>query len=176
VSIGYFAPWREAESARPGWPACRRWTGGGVVVHDGDFTFSLVAPRAESWSVLRPDESYRVLHLALASALHHTGCGATLFNGETQGAAACFAKPVRYDVVDGTRKVAGGAQRRTKRGLLHQGSIRQSGLGAGFAQRLASILAAETGPWTPPESFEEATAALQSTKYGRDEFLRKERP
>lgn len=176
VSIGYFVPWREAAATRPGWPVCRRWTGGGVVVHDGDFTFSLAAPRTESWSVLRPDESYRVLHLALASALEDAGCEAVLFQGEAQGAAACFAGPVRYDVVDGTRKVAGGAQRRTKRGLLHQGSVRQSGLEAGFGQRLAATLAAETEPWSPPESFEAETADLQTSKYGRDEFLRKERP
>jgi lipoate-protein ligase A len=126
--------------------------------------------------VLRPDESYRVLHLALASALHDAGCEAVLFQGEAQGAAACFAGPVRYDVVDGTRKVAGGAQRRTKRGLLHQGSVRQSGLEAGFGQRLAATLAAETESWTPPESFEAETTDLETSKYGRDEFLRKEQP
>ena len=176
VSVGYFIPWREAEATRPGWPVCRRWTGGGVVVHDGDFTFSVVAPRTEPWSVLRPDESYRLLHLALGSALHGAGCEAVLFEGAAQGAAACFAGPVRYDVVDGTRKVAGGAQRRTKRGLLHQGSVRQSGLEAGFGQRLAATLAAETEPWTPPENFEAETADLQTSKYGRDPFLRKERP
>ena len=176
VSVGYFIPWREAEATRPGWPVCRRWTGGGVVVHDGDFTFSVVAPRTEPWSVLRPDESYRLLHLALGSALHGAGCEAVLFEGAAQGAAACFAGPVRYDVVDGTRKVAGGAQRRTKRGLLHQGSVRQSGLEAGFGQRLAATLAAETEPWTPPENFEAETADLQNSKYGRDPFLRKERP
>ena len=176
VSVGYFIPWREAEATRPGWPVCRRWTGGGVVVHDGDFPFSVVAPRTEPWSVLRPDESYRLLHLALGSALHGAGCEAVLFEGAAQGAAACFAGPVRYDVVDGTRKVAGGAQRRTKRGLLHQGSVRQSGLEAGFGQRLAATLAAETEPWTPPENFEAETADLQTSKYGRDPFLRKERP
>jgi lipoyl(octanoyl) transferase len=176
VSIGYFVPWGAAEATRPGWPVCRRWTGGGVVVHDGDFTFSLVAPRSEPWSVLRPGESYRLLHLALESALQAAGCEAVLFEGPAQGAAACFAGPVRYDLVDGTRKVAGGAQRRTKRGLLHQGSVRQPGLEAGFGQLLAATLAAETEPWTPPEGFEAETKNLQTCKYGRDEFLRKERP
>jgi hypothetical protein len=78
--------------------------------------------------------------------------------------------------VDGTRKVAGGAQRRTKRGLLHQGSVRQPGLEAGFGQLLAATLAAETEPWTPPENFEAETSDLQTSKYGRDVFLRKERP
>lgn len=176
VSIGFFVPWAEAEATRPGWPVCRRWTGGGVVLHDGDFTFSLIAPRSESWSVLRPAESYRVLHLALASALHAAGCEAALFEGAARGAAACFAGPVRYDLVDGNRKVAGGAQRRTKRGLLHQGSVRQSGLEADFGQRLASTLAWQTEAWNPPENFEAETTDLRTSKYGRDGFLRKDRP
>ena len=176
VSIGYFVPWREAGATQPGTPVCRRWTGGGVVVHDRDFTFSLVAPRTESWSVLRPDESYRVLHLALASALEDAGCEAVLFDQEARGGASCFAGPVRYDVVDWTRKIAGGSQRRTKRVLLHQGSIRQKGLESGFGQRLAASLAAETERWSTPENFEAETTDLQASKYGRDEFLRKERP
>ena len=35
----------------------------------------------------------------------------------------CFAKPVRADVMIDGRKIAGAAQRRTRRGLLQQGSI-----------------------------------------------------
>ena len=73
VSAGYFVPWAEAESARPQLPVCRRWTGGGVVVHDNDLTFALVAPRKEAWARLRPDESYRILHAALVGALREAG-------------------------------------------------------------------------------------------------------
>jgi lipoate-protein ligase A len=40
-----------------------------------------------------------------------------------QGQYECFQKPVRGDVVTDGRKLAGGAQRRTKSGMLHQGSI-----------------------------------------------------
>jgi len=174
VSIGYFVPWREAAAVRPGWPVCRRWTGGGVVVHDDDFTFMLTAPRTEAWSRLRPDESYRVLHMAVAVALRGAGCAATLFDGAVKGDAACFAGPVRYDVVDGARKVAGGAQRRTKRGLLHQGSIRQDGLGPEFGFVLADVLSSSTTVWNPKTNFEEEVAALALGKYARDEFLRRE--
>jgi lipoate-protein ligase A len=174
ISIGYFVPWREAATVAPGWPVCRRWTGGGVVVHDGDFTFTLTAPRAEAWSRLRPEESYRVLHVAVATALRGMGCAATLFDGAVRGEAACFAGPVRYDVVDGARKVAGGAQRRTKRGLLHQGSIRQDGLGPEFGSVLADVLSSSTTVWNPKTNFEEEVAALALGKYARDEFLRRE--
>lgn len=174
VSIGYFVSWREAAGMGPGWPVCRRWTGGGVVVHAGDFTFALTAPRAEAWARLRPDESYRVLHVAVATALRGTGCEPTLFDGEMKGAAACFAGPVRYDVVDGARKVAGGAQRRTKRGLLHQGSIQQAGLDAGFGASLADALSCETTTWQPPPGFESEVDTLARGKYTRDDFLRRE--
>ena len=174
VSIGYFVPWREAAAVRPGWPICRRWTGGGVVVHDDDFTFTLTASRSEAWSRLRPEESYRVLHVAVATALRGMGCAATLFDGAMKGEAACFAGPVRYDVVDGARKVAGGAQRRTKRGLLHQGSIRQDGLGPEFGPALADALSSSTTTWNPPSAFEDEVAALALGKYARDEFLRRE--
>jgi len=174
VSIGYFIPWREAAAVRPGWPVCRRWTGGGMVVHDNDFTFTLTAPRTEAWSRLRPEESYRVLHVAVAAALRGMGCAAMLYDGAVHGEAACFAGPVRYDVVDGARKVAGGAQRRTKRGLLHQGSIRQNGLGPDFGPSLADVLSSSRTTWNPPPSFEDEVAALAVGKYARDEFLRRE--
>ena len=43
---------------------------------------------------------------------------------DATGLAQCFANPVNHDVVgpDGL-KVAGAGQRRTRRGLLHQGSV-----------------------------------------------------
>ena len=176
VSAGYFTPWRDATATRPDLPVCRRWTGGGVVVHEKDFTFSLVAPRSEVWARLRPDESYRILHLALAEAMRAAGIDAAVFDGGSAGEAECFAGPVRHDVVSGKTKIAGGAQRRTKRGLLHQGSIQSAGLGPDFAAVLAAHLAVENIPWSEPSGLEETISALASGKYGRDDFLRRERP
>lgn len=173
ISLGYFTPWQEAAAARTDLPVCRRWTGGGVVVHENDFTFALTAPRSEAWARLRPEESYRVVHAALAGALRQAGHAATMFDGEARGGAACFAGPVRYDVIDGARKIAGGAQRRTKRGLLHQGSIQEANLNPDFAGAFAAALATETTTWDAPISFEETVATLDREKYGREDFLRK---
>jgi len=176
VSAGYFVPWKEAQSTRPDLPVCRRWTGGGVVVHENDFTFALIAPRSEAWSRLRPDESYRVLHLATTGALRAAGIEAAVFDGSPAGGAECFAGPVRYDVMQGTRKIAGGAQRRTKRGLLHQGSVQGTALGADFAPVLAAHLAGESAPWQAPDGLEDSVSALLREKYAREDFLRREVP
>ena len=174
VSAGYFVPWKEAQSARPDLPVCRRWTGGGVVVHENDFTFALVAPRSETWSRLRPDESYRVLHLAATEALGTAGIDAMVFDGSPAGGAECFAGPVRYDVMRGAQKIAGGAQRRTRHGLLHQGSVQGTGLGVDFAAILAAHLARESAPWEAPNSLENSVSALVREKYAREDFLRRE--
>ena len=174
VSAGYFVPWTEAESARPQLPVCRRWTGGGVVVHENDLTFALVAPRKEEWARLRPDESYRVLHLAMVGALREAGIEANLFALGATAGAECFAGPVRHDVMSGTRKIAGGAQRRTKHGLLHQGSIQVNGLGPDFPSLLAAYLAEETGPWNPSSAFEKRVSGLVREKYAQAHFLRRE--
>ena len=170
VSCGYFGSWQEATAARPDLPVCRRWTGGGVVVHDGDFTFSLVVPRRESWASMRPRDTYRTLHEAMAAALRLAGVDAALANKD-EGPEQCFAAPVRDDVLAGGRKVAGGAQRRTKQGLLHQGSIQNTEIGRDFPGLLAANLACETAAWRPPEELEETARNLVRTKYGSDEFM-----
>ncbi len=69
-------------------------------------------------------ESYRLLHGAVTEALKLAGIAAELApccgpNDRN----VCFAGPVQYDIVVAGAKVAGAAQRRLKRGLLHQGSI-----------------------------------------------------
>ena len=96
-----------------------------------------------------------------------------MFDGEARGSASCFAGPVRYDVIDGARKIAGGTQRRTKRGLLHQGFIQGANPDPDFAEAFAGALATETTTWDAPQSFELTAANLEREKYGREDFLRK---
>ncbi len=54
----------------------------------------------------------------------------------------CFANPVRADVMIDGRKVAGAAQRRTRAGLLQQGSVQYVDLGNGLAERFVQALSA----------------------------------
>lgn len=170
VSAGFFVPYDSAQAVRPDLPVCRRWTGGGVVVHEGDFTFSMAVPRHEKWALMRPRDAYHSLHRAIANALRQSGVSVELAQEDT-GQEECFASPVRDDVLADGRKVVGGAQRRTRRGLLHQGSIQIEGIRRNFTSLLAANLAIETTPWHPRHELEENVRQLAYTKYAREEFL-----
>jgi len=173
VSIGYFTPLEAAERVCRGLPVCRRWTGGGIVVHEGDFTFSLTVPRGEALAAARPAESYRRLHLALAAALREAGTATALAAGSASAPAECFAGPVEHDLVAGGTKIAGGAQRRTRHGLLHQGSVQTSRpLGSGFGRLLAATLNDSVAVWVPPEGWEDEVKRLAAGKYRSPDFLR----
>lgn len=148
---------------------CRRPTGGGVVDHRDDWTYSLAIPRGHPFEEARATQSYRAIHEALAGALAAAGAKVTLKpvaeplpEGEPGGPAGiCFQRAEIFDVVHaGTgAKIAGGAQKRNKRGLLFQGSIWKPAAGGSsvdwdvfggdFVSRLAAALgaSAEQTPW-----------------------------
>lgn len=148
-SIGYFGGLEEARAAFPAdmqW--VRRWTGGGTVDHRADWTYTVVSPFDESLTRLKGAESYRLLHDALAEALRMESIDARLSTGtEATGASLCFENPVSHDLMDSSRrKLAGAGQRRTKKGLLHQGSVSaacDASVSKTRARRLASCLALE---------------------------------
>lgn len=122
---------------------------------------------------MRPSESYQRIHLALAEALRSQGIEADLSQAQGPALGDCFAGAVKHDVMAGATKIAGGAQRRTRHGLLHQGSVQcAANLGPGFALALARTLAAFVEIWTPPSGLEEKVESLARKKYASPEFLR----
>ena len=126
VSFGYFEPWWTVAECFPGYDLVRRWTGGGVVEHQHDWTYSLLIPRADPLTNLPAGESYRLIHASLRQALQTVGFDKVEFCTEQNTdsvSRACFAKPVRHDLLLAGCKVSGAAQRRTRDGLLHQGSV-----------------------------------------------------
>lgn len=173
VSAGYFGSMASAAQVRPDLPLCRRWTGGGVVVHEEDFTFALIVPRGDRLAAARPMESYRLIHQALADALRTLGLSSSLAGEETLASHECFARPVRHDLVTQGRKIAGGAQRRTRSGLLHQGSVQGAGGdNSSLAPALANSLSRSVENWAPPAGLQERILALTGQKYASGEFLR----
>lgn len=128
---------------------CRRPTGGGIVDHRNDWTYALVVPRAHAWYDTKASDSYRIVHECLTAALVELGvpaelkgCGEEADHGseaaEDKGqkvacgpAGVCFQKAERFDVVNARTgaKIAGAAQKRSKHGMLFQGSIEKSAVG-----------------------------------------------
>ena len=127
VSFGYFEKSASARRTARGQAVVRRWTGGGIVEHGEDLTYSLCVPRSCPFATLRSGESYRRVHAAVAAALSRCGVAAATHDLAASPAAgelnACFERPVLHDLVAAGRKIAGGAQRRNRTGLLHQGSV-----------------------------------------------------
>ena len=149
-SVGYFGNLADARASFPGVEWVRRWTGGGTVDHRTDWTYTVVAPTGEMLADARGAESYRLLHTVLAEVLAAAGITARLSSGSAEtGAAACFENPVSHDILDAaSRKIAGAGQRRTKHGLLHQGSVATACDPALFAASLAESW--ETCEFYPP--------------------------
>jgi lipoate-protein ligase A len=140
VSFGYFQKFPAHLAGE--YAIVRRPTGGGVVYHRDDTTYTVIAPPEHPLARLKTAAAYEQIHRAVAAAL-----GAVALHKaplvSPAGQYECFQKPVQGDVMAGGRKLAGGAQRRTKWGLLHQGSIaarvRAPELQAGFAAVLAAV-------------------------------------
>ena len=117
-----------------GWTAVRpvrRATGGGVVFHDGDLTFSLVFP----WGRLcAADEIYRKIHQGISAALESAGVMASLWSPPLRPGGlseSCFVRAEPMDLVDMRgRKLLGGALRKKAGKGLYQGSMRTEGLGS----------------------------------------------
>lgn len=120
VSLGYFQPAALAGER----PFVRRYTGGGLVDHERDVTYTIVLPRAHPWMELSAPESYCTIHRGVQAALAACGIESELTPAAHAGdSEACFQKPVKFDIVAGACKLSGAAQRRTREGMLHQGSI-----------------------------------------------------
>jgi lipoate-protein ligase A len=124
-SFGYFQKLemvRRELGAFPG-TLMRRWTGGGMVDHQADLPYSLILPSQHPWSRLPTAQSYQKIHSALAQALRQQGLDAKLATGAPSAGSQCFRSPVTADVMLEGHKIAGAAQRRSRHGTLHQGSI-----------------------------------------------------
>ena len=127
VSFGYAqAPGALPERAN-GFVYVRRPTGGGIVFHDDDLTYTLAIPPEHPFCRLDRMESYRVIHEAVMDAVRDLGTVASLAEADmgdhTKATLQCFVSPTLHDILGKSGKLAGAAQRRGHSGILHQGSI-----------------------------------------------------
>jgi lipoyl(octanoyl) transferase len=186
LSFGYFGRFTDVADHAAERDLVRRWTGGGIVFHGEDLTYSIVIPADDAAFNESSIAYYEKVHLVLADALNAIGEPAVVARGvhpgrstiETRAAISasgysCFANPVRADVMIAGRKVAGAAQRRTRRGLLQQGSIQGIQLRDGLAERFARALSANCGERKINQEMLNRARRLAQHKYGTDSWLRK---
>ncbi len=125
----------------------KRPTGGGIVFHNCDLAFSVLLPAHHPAFSLNPLENYAFVNKAVAWAIHEMIPHSTeLLAAEPKTIqeecrSFCMAKPTKYDVMVQGKKVGGAAQRKTRHGYLHQGSISLGHLSNDF---LCEVLASET--------------------------------
>ncbi len=124
TTFGYFQRHADVAQATLLRPLVRRPTGGGMVPHDRDWTYSLAVPPGHAWYELRAIDSYRSVHAWVVVALSRLGVTAELApccRQVTPG--QCFQGWEKFDVLWSGRKIGGAAQRRNRQGLLIQGSV-----------------------------------------------------
>ena len=183
VSIGYIQDYSAAPQSN--YTIVRRPTGGGVVFHDVDMTYTVVIPSGHWIEKENRLESYHIFHRVLIYALAELNINSELVNSEmkpvNRATMQCFSSPTRYDIIaNGIKKeakVAGAAQRRTKNGILHQGSIvienisfRKQKLTEALLSAFKSKLNIEFINYKPSESLMFSAQKLAETKYSKDSW------
>lgn len=107
----------------------RRPTGGGVVFHLWDLAFSVLVPAKSKLYSANTLENYQLINRVVQEiAKEWVGEGINLTIDDAdfhvkECTYFCMARPTKYDVVVGGKKIAGAAQRKTREGFLHQGTI-----------------------------------------------------
>lgn len=130
----------------------KRPTGGGIVFHNCDFAFSVLVPKSHPHFTKTTLENYAFINTKVKVAIgrflqkEFGGKDLQFLKEENEPLDAsctsfCMAKPTKYDVMLEGQKVGGSAQRMTKFGYLHQGSILLGGLSEEF---LHSVLLPKT--------------------------------
>jgi lipoate-protein ligase A len=176
ASFGYFQKYSDVERLTHLRPLIRRPTGGGIVPHDHDWTYSAVFPPQHPWYSISAIESYRQMHHWIQSAFAGMNISTELAPCCLKSAPGqCFAGHERFDLLWHQKKIAGAAQRRTKQGLLVQGSIQppQGAAKADWQKAFCDLARAQWGiEWKPLDlepSLEERVRKLTTQKYATRE-------
>lgn len=140
ITFGYTQKWSEVEALFEGdLRLCRRLTGGGIVDHRNDWTYALAIQASLSAAHSQANHLYLQIHKSLASALLEQEIQTQLApcqrdcsqaaSTTPQRVSQCFVQPAANDVLsaDGN-KIAGAAMKRTREGILIQGSVDRTAL------------------------------------------------
>ncbi len=114
-----------------GFDLAKRPTGGGVVFHVWDLAFSVLIPAESSLFSQNTLDNYEFINQIVFSVVQDFAGKSALMSLTPHDATIkspdqaffCMARPTKYDLVVGKRKIAGAAQRKMRQGFLHQGTI-----------------------------------------------------
>ncbi len=124
ATFGYFQKYADVELMTGLRPLLRRPTGGGLVPHKQDWTYSVAFPPGHEWYQLKAEESYQRVHEWIRDAFTQIGLVTELSPCcQKDMPGQCFIGAEKHDLLYGGKKIAGAAQRRNKHGLLIQGSV-----------------------------------------------------
>ena len=178
ATFGYFQKWAEVAAATRLRPLVRRPTGGGLVPHEADWTYSVAFPAGHEWHGLRAVESYRRVHDWLRLAFAECGVATELASdAQKPQPGQCFIGHEKFDLLWRGQKIAGAAQRRNQLGLLIQGSVQPPPVPLARAALEAALCAVAAAQWQvrwtplPPDAAWRARVEeLRLHKYAQENY------
>lgn len=162
----------------------RRPTGGGIVFHESDLTFSFIFRSPGVY--FEPGKTYDRLHSAISAEYSRLGIPFGLLSEKTKDYSVndpvmdCFSKPVDKDILYNGKKVLGGALRKLGDYMLYQASFQAPDARSAAKRHKNAIIKAlgeEFGlKWEsaaiPPEALER-TRRVAREKYRADGWNRR---
>jgi lipoate-protein ligase A len=128
ITLGYFQDYQPETipEEMKSLDVVRRLTGGGAILHHHELTYSCSLPSENRWQE-SPSDLYSEIHQVIRDALARQGF-ACEFRGVSKSFPAgepflCYSRGDERDLVHGSHKVVGSAQRRRKGAILQHGSI-----------------------------------------------------
>jgi lipoyl(octanoyl) transferase len=188
ATFGYFQKFSGVACATKLRPLIRRPTGGGIVPHDADWTYSFIVPPEHSWHRLKAEESYRRIHEWIQRAFAELKTETELApqaksaSNDPQSAipSACFIGHEKSDLLWHGKKIAGAAQRRNQLGLLIQGSVQPPPVPVqrgNFENAMRAVaekhFAVNWIDFTPDAALQEQAKQLADEKYSRTAYNQK---
>lgn len=122
VTYGYFIKpdlWLKTDSG----DVARRPTGGGLIFHEEDFSFTVALPLDHPITKLPTLQRYQLINNQLLRVLNFSSISMLKHRIEDGIDQLCMANPTEYDLMYKQKKIAGAAQRKNRQGFIHQCSL-----------------------------------------------------
>lgn len=125
ITYGYFIDPKKhlKENVTHYFDLAKRPTGGGILFHEADFSFSLFIPRTDARFSEDIVKNYHWINSCVLKVMQRRYPDLSLFEMETEDSNFCMGAKSSCDLLLGQKKVGAAAQRISKRGFLHECSL-----------------------------------------------------